>query len=240
MIRPPGPILRATLVGVAALVCACAGPPQAPERTPGVCAASPEGRRFGDWEYEGETLDGFPHGPGTKRLPSGAIDSGVFQCGVLEGEGIRFGADGEYVGEFVAGLRGGRGVMTYPDGTPLSGLWKDDVFVGPLELLWEAPDPEYGRTPERAVPVGGMPSIGRGRNNIRSYLLRLRGPEGEPVAFEFRERCCVFASANSPVGSGGQLEIYSVSYEGLGKSIDLFLNPYVRGTLAPPKDFALQ
>ena len=223
----------------AALLAACAVP-RTPEPKPTACAAAPDELRYGDWKYTGETLGGFPHGSGTKRYGNRSTDTGQFRCGQLTGEGVRATRDGEYVGEFKAGKRNGRGVMTYRDGTPLSGLWQNDEFIGALGLIRDPPDPGYGLAGGQAVPVGGMPNIALARNNVRSYLLRLRGPEGEEVRFELRERCCSFPSPDSPVGARGQLEVYTVSYEGLGKSIDLYLNPYQRGTLAPPVGFALQ
>ena len=90
-------------------------------------------------------------------------------------------------------------------------------------------DPEFGLTPEKAIPTGGNVFLGAGRQ--RRYLNLLRGPSGQPVTLA------------SGVGSGPAgdaktiIDRYSVSYEGAEKSVTLYLNMYAFGTPQVPQGF---
>jgi len=58
--------------------------------------------------YEGEILDGKPHGKGKYTWSDGSY----------------------YEGDFINNKRHGIGKMTYPDGRIEEGNWKDGEFVG--------------------------------------------------------------------------------------------------------------
>jgi hypothetical protein len=67
--------------------------------------------------YEGELLNGRPHGKGRLEMRSGEILQGTFAAGVLEGRGTRIGLDGSrYEGDFQAGLPSGTGRLSLRTG----------------------------------------------------------------------------------------------------------------------------
>ena len=71
-----------------------------------------------DRHYEGDLVDGRPHGRGVYRWPSGARYEGEWRDGKRHGRGVYTWADGgRYDGEYVDGARTGRGVQTWAGGT---------------------------------------------------------------------------------------------------------------------------
>ena len=100
--------------------------------------------------YEGQVVDGVPHGYGTMSYSKGDEYVGEFQNGNIHGRGTMSYANGEqyvgewkdneitgrgtfnyangekFVGEFKAGKRDGRGTYTYSDGSTEVGKWQDD------------------------------------------------------------------------------------------------------------------
>ena len=79
----------------------------------------------------------------------------------------------------------------------------------------------FGLLESDPVPVGG--SFDRGLDNMRSYLLRLIGPNGEETSFTRLGTCGHFDSDSSPFGRG-LLEKYSVTYEGLEEPIVVYID----------------
>ena len=79
-----------------------------------------------------------------------------------------------------------------------------------------AADPEYGRTPDKPVQVGGGFRSGPARE-LR-YLSVLRGPSGEGIKFR---RCGSTSSRGF-----GFVDLYSVWHEGLSEAITLYLSFY--------------
>lgn len=102
-----------------------------------------------------------------------------------------------------------------------------DVAVaqpGPEPLCQVSDDPDYAKAVSAPVQVGGGPLYGAARQ--KRYLEALRGPRGEAVTF-------------NRTGSTGDpnvalIDRYVVTYEGLTKPIDLYLDFYhYTDTLAP-------
>jgi hypothetical protein len=89
-------------------------------------------------------------------------------------------------------------------------------------------DPEYGRTPQKAIQTGGGVFVGSGRE--RRYLNVLRGPAGEPVT--------VASGVGSRMEPGSKviIDTFRVSYE-TGKPIALYLNMYAFETPQVPQGF---
>lgn len=120
------------------------------------------------------------------------------------------------------GTREGHG---YPFGSSASG--------DAMTLTRAASSATYGYSPEEPVVVGsGVPEDGPGRERL--YLRALRGPQGQPITFERRGSCCGFETENSPLG-GGLLDVYELTYEGLGSPILLYLNMYDPGEALIPQ-----
>jgi hypothetical protein len=104
--------------------------------------------------YDGELLNGRPHGQGRLEERSGEILEGTFRDGILEGTGSRIAADGSryegafragipsgegrltlrtgeiYVGGFASGKRHGHGRTTLPGGTSYESEWAMGVELG--------------------------------------------------------------------------------------------------------------
>jgi len=96
-------------------------------------------------------------------------------------------------------------------------------------------DATYGYSKDNPVKVGGVDS---GPANERKYLNNLTGPNGEPVTFHRNGSCCAFETSNSSFG--GMLDIYSVTYEGKGDTIKLYINMYDSAKLKAPLGFKMK
>ena len=69
--------------------------------------------------YEGEVVNGKPHGKGKKTEPSGigVVEEGDWESDELHGKGKLSYKDGTvYEGDFVHGRPNGKGTITYADG----------------------------------------------------------------------------------------------------------------------------
>jgi len=99
--------------------------------------------------------------------------------------------------------------------------------------LQAALDPKYGLTKESAIRVGPRSDAAL---HIQ-YLNALRGPNGEPLAYERLGACCEFKPQNSPFAGGGLLDIYKVRVDGTSKDVFLFVNMYDPGSPALPAGF---
>ena len=84
-------------------------------------------------------------------------------------------------------------------------------------------DPEFGRTVEKAVPIGGGAAAIAARQ--RRYLDTLRGPQGQ--ALQIGTRATV-RTANAII------DVYPISYDG-GEPFQLHLNSYRFGTPQAPQ-----
>ena len=91
--------------------------------------------------YEGDLVNGVPHGRGSISLADGSRYSGGFVRGRLQGRGTLSFPDGsEYKGEVDGGLRHGRGTLIFEGGTArYVGEWvrgrregRGTLFYGPL------------------------------------------------------------------------------------------------------------
>lgn len=109
---------------------------------------------YNDATYEGEIVDGEPHGFGILTFNNGNKYTGDFEKGWLHGVGIfEWSYGDEYIGDFEQGDRNGfgiytwpsgdqyegywlngeqhgYGIYTYPDGTTAEGMWKNNQFQG--------------------------------------------------------------------------------------------------------------
>ena len=88
-----------------------------------------------DWlggRYQGDTVDGIPHGKGRLLLPNGTRYDGEWKEGKPDGRGITIYPNGSaYKGDFKAGKQDGYGKYKGPDGKVTSGLWEKGKFIKP-------------------------------------------------------------------------------------------------------------
>ena len=90
----------------------------------------------------------------------------------------------------------------------------------------------YGFSPENPIHVGGGP------DGQHAFLETLRGPDGEPLAWRRLGSCCEFETPNGIMGFG-LLDMYEVTYEGLERSVILYLDMYESGPVMAPAGFML-
>lgn len=84
--------------------------------------------------YEGELVNGLPHGKGIFYFNDGGRYEGDFLKGTFTGKGkmiYTFPSEGYYYeGDFVNGLRNGQGVYKFPSGTRYEGGFVNNEFHG--------------------------------------------------------------------------------------------------------------
>ena len=82
--------------------------------------------------YEGQWLDGLPHGRGTHNYPNGDQYYGEWQAGGRHCVGVhRYASHGSiYEGDWLHNKRHGFGVYDYPGGSHFEGLWVEDKKEG--------------------------------------------------------------------------------------------------------------
>lgn len=101
----------------------------------------------------------------------------------------------------------------------------------PIELSPNKNDDSYGYSAENPIRVGGGQSGGPGRS--KAFLSSLRGPEGQAIEFMRQGSCCKYNLPESYFGFG-LLDSYLVTYEGLKKSVTLYIDIYVEDEPKPP------
>ena len=102
-------------------------------------------------------------------------------------------------------------------------------------------DPEYGHVPEKPVMVGNGGDFMNGPQYEQRFLNSLAGPKGEALSWRRRGSAHPFATENAPLPfGGGMLDVYEVTYPGLGEPILLYLNMYDSDLLLAPVGFAVR
>lgn len=109
-----------------------------------------------------------------------------------------------------------------------------------LFLLTEISDDEtYGYSQKNAVKVGGVDKS-QGPLNERRYLNALTGPDGEPVWYYRTGSCCPVESDSDYTLTGmAMLDVYRVTWEGKGDTVNLYINMYDYGEMKAPKGFGI-
>jgi len=83
--------------------------------------------------YDGDWVNGVPHGKGKLTYENGSVYEGEFAYGGMWGQGKQTYKDGRvYEGGFYYDTHDqpvGEGTMTYPDGRIVKGGWKNCKFV---------------------------------------------------------------------------------------------------------------
>jgi len=100
------------------------------------------------------------------------------------------------------------------------------------------PQGQYGVSETNPILVGGLGAPNKAANE-RAYLMRLRGPAGQPVSYRRLGSCCFFPTPNPHYGDSGLLDRYEVTYPGLAEPVVLYLNMYDPGDVLAPAGFVL-
>ncbi len=87
--------------------------------------------------YNGDIVNGKPHGYGTMLFRNGNKYTGEWYEGNMHGKGTYYYKDGiVYEGSFQNGKRSGRGTLTYPTGDYYEGMWADDYRNGEGKMVF--------------------------------------------------------------------------------------------------------
>jgi hypothetical protein len=91
------------------------------------------------FNYEGEMIDGKPHGKGIGSWDSGDRYEGCWRDGRQQGKGIYYyGGGGHYDGYWRDGNKHGKGILDFEDGDYKDGKWENDHFLsGVAKLTYE-------------------------------------------------------------------------------------------------------
>ena len=91
--------------------------------------------------YEGETVNGIPHGKGKKTLANGDVYEGDFVNGELHGKGKFTYLKGQsYEGDFVNGEPHGKGKMKNVNGSTYEGDFVNGKYHGKGKYTWPGGD----------------------------------------------------------------------------------------------------
>jgi hypothetical protein len=94
---------------------------------------------FNGSQWDGEWLDGKPHGKGVGTFANGNRYEGEMRNGRFGGRGVLVAEDGtRYEGVWVDGRRNGQGLVTYPNGNRYEGSWRNDKREGRGTLTYES------------------------------------------------------------------------------------------------------
>lgn len=91
-----------------------------------------------------------------------------------------------------------------------------------MALSKAAIDPAYGYSEKAPVVVGG--GLGDGSTHLLAFLNALLGPQGQFVHYRRVGTCCSFKTPNSPFGDSDVLEVYEITYDGLGAPKRLYFD----------------
>ena len=115
---------------------------------------------------------------------------------------------------------------------------KQELVNDQMFLVKEyATDKTYGYSEKNPIMVG---KEGGGPKDERRFLNALAGPNGEEISYQRLGSCCGFFTKNGLFGDSGMLDMYEVTYEGLGKPITLYINMYDSDVLQVPVGFTLR
>jgi hypothetical protein len=106
-----------------------------------------------------------------------------------------------------------------------------------LKLSKTAKNKKYGFSPKTPIKVGGITN-----NKVRAqnFLNALKGPNGEKIHYSRIGSCCHFKTPNALIGNEGVLDQYEIHYEGLKKTILIYINEYDYAAPVCPKGFTFK
>lgn len=114
-------------------------------------------------------------------------------------------------------------------GTPNGRSDSDEPFVV-VDLV--ATDARYGHTPADPIKLGGI-AEGEGSQRQRRFLNGLRGPDGEPIAYERLGSCCPFETPRGFDGVG-LLDKFELRIDGRAEPVHLYIDIYDEDAVSVP------
>ncbi len=93
--------------------------------------------KIGDYQYDGDLVNGLPDGYGIQTYPDGKKYEGFFRLGKRDGKGIMNWPGGEmYDGEWKNDRRDGKGTFTLANGERYEGMFSGDLKNGYGKYRW--------------------------------------------------------------------------------------------------------
>lgn len=138
-----------------------------------------------DYTYTGTTKNGVPDGAGYFAFANGTgWYEGEVVNGAPHGKGIKLTAHrSEYKGEFVLGKKHGYGEETFATGGSYAGGWKNDAFDGHGVIVYAGSGHKYeGQFKDGRVAGLAAPETASGRYAITGTTVGSRIPEGRVLA----------------------------------------------------------
>jgi hypothetical protein len=117
-------------------------------------------------------------------------------------------------------------------GVPNGSSDSNEVFA---TLQGASSDSAYGRTTANPIRVGSD-NLRQGPMREKLFLNALRGPAGEPIAYERMGSCCEFKTSNGIMGTG-LLDVFRVIVAGRPEPVTLYINMYDPGPALAPTGF---
>lgn len=136
--------------------------------------------------------------------------------------------------ENIAGTVGPDGLLDFGSPAVVQTLAAEHVFA----VHYFSVDEQYGRIVEKPIMVGG--GISDGPKNEQRFLNALAGPNGERVAYKRKGSTKPFITKHGLGGTGGMLDMYTVTYEGQKEPETLYINMYDSDTLKIPVGFRMK
>ena len=126
--------------------------------------------------YEGEFVDGYPHGYGTKIQTSNGLKVvGEWRKGLPYGQVTATMPDGyKYVGEVRNNFKNGKGTIIYSDGRKYEGEWRDDYEHGQGTITFKSGNKYVGEFKKGEIEGHGTLFIPNGEKYIGNW------EDGEP------------------------------------------------------------
>ena len=122
-------------------------------------------------------------------------------------------------------------IKNVDDNAPVPQLTTQNTFV----LTEYSSDKKYGY--DKDYPINVFYQNTKGEDlNAQRFLNALAGPKGEKVFYKKLESCCPFPTKRDPIGAGF-LDVYQITWVGLQRPFNLYLNIYEKGKLMVPVGF---
>lgn len=116
--------------------------------------------------YQGEVLDGKPHGRGTIVTTKGALIQGLFENGVMKGSSRIIDPSGTvYVGHIQNRLKNGKGFYRESGGCTIDALWENGITNGFVTVR----APNGGIIFEGTTVAGKRHGFGKLHNHLQKY-----------------------------------------------------------------------
>lgn len=125
-------------------------------------------------------------------------------------------------------------IQNIDDNAVMPALSKEKYFV----ITETSTDKKYGYDQDYPINLGFLP-FQSAEVNVKRYFGGLTGPEGQTLSYTKVDACCPFPTKKYTMGAG-LLDVYNVTWEGLGEPKKLYINLYEKGKVMAPVGFGIK